>query len=102
MPASVIQSGEYLLEIDTGWDSSSFTLDSSVKGILDNTTFLLGPNTDFADVTDVDTAALSLIMEWQRRATASNCKVTFSNLPANLTSLAALYGVTEFIPLSVK
>ena len=51
MSASVIQSGEYLLEIDTGWDSSSFTLDSSVKGILDNTTFLLGPNTDFADVT---------------------------------------------------
>ena len=52
MSASVIQSGEYLLEIDTGWDSSSFTLDSSTKGILDNTTFLLGPNTDFADVTD--------------------------------------------------
>ena len=51
MSASVIQSGEYLLEIDTGWDSSSFTLDSSVKGVLDNTTFLLGPNTDFADVT---------------------------------------------------
>jgi hypothetical protein len=52
MSASVIQSGEYLLEIDTGWDSSSFTLDSSTKGILNNTTFLLGPNTDFADVTD--------------------------------------------------
>ena len=52
MPASVIQSGEYLLEIDTGWDSSSFTLDSSVKGVLDNTTYKLGPTTDFADVTD--------------------------------------------------
>lgn len=66
--------------------------------------FLMGKDVeiDFADVTDVDTAALSLIMEWQRRAMASNCKVTFSNLPANLSSLAALYGVTEFIPLSVK
>ena len=52
MSASVIQSGEYLLEIDTGWDSSSFTLDSSTKGILDNTTYKLGPTTDFADVTD--------------------------------------------------
>jgi hypothetical protein len=52
MPASVIQSGEYLLEIDTGWDSSSFTLNSSVKGVLDNTTYKLGPTTDFADVTD--------------------------------------------------
>jgi hypothetical protein len=52
MSASVVQSGNYLLEIDTGWDSSSFTLDSSVKGFLDDTTYLLGPSTDYADVTD--------------------------------------------------
>jgi hypothetical protein len=52
MPASVIQSGEYLLEIDTGWDSSSFELDSATKGVLDNTTYKLGPTTDYADVTD--------------------------------------------------
>ena len=52
MPASVIQSGEYLLEIDTGWDSSSFQLDSATKSVLDNTTYLLGPTTEFADVTD--------------------------------------------------
>ena len=51
MSASVIQSGEYLLEIDTGWDSSSFVLDSSLKGILDDPTYPLGPTTDFADVT---------------------------------------------------
>jgi hypothetical protein len=52
MSASVIQSGEYLLEIDTGWDSSSFQLDSTTKGVLNNTTYLLGPTTEFADVTD--------------------------------------------------
>ena len=52
---------------------------------------------DFSAVTDVDTAALSLIMEWQRRAAATNSQVTFTNLPVNLTSLAALYGVTDFI-----
>jgi hypothetical protein len=52
MPASVIQSGEYLLEIDTGWDSSSFQLDSATKGVLDNTTYKLGPTTEFADVTE--------------------------------------------------
>lgn len=51
MSASVIQSGEYLLEIDTGWDSSSFVLDSAIKGILDDPTYPLGPTTDFADVT---------------------------------------------------
>lgn len=52
---------------------------------------------DFSNVTDVDTVALSLIMEWQRRAVAANTQVTFTNLPENLTSLAALYGVTDFI-----
>jgi phospholipid transport system transporter-binding protein len=54
---------------------------------------------DFADVTNVDTAALSLILEWQRRATASECKLKFANLPVNLTSLATLYGIEAFIPL---
>ena len=51
MTAAVIDSGTYKLEIDTGWDSSSFRLDDSVKGVLNNTTYLLGPGTDYADVT---------------------------------------------------
>ena len=42
------------------------------------------------------------MMEWQRRAIASNSKVTFANLPPNLISLAALYGVTDFIPVSTN
>lgn len=52
---------------------------------------------DFAAVTDVDTVALSLIFEWQRRAKKNNCTITYTNLPDNLMSLADLYGVTEFI-----
>lgn len=51
MTAAVIDSGTYKLEIDTGWDSSSFRLDDSIKGVLDNTTYKLGPGSDFADVT---------------------------------------------------
>lgn len=51
MTAAVIDSGTYKLEIDTGWDSTSFRLDDPVKGVLNNTTYLLGPGTDFADVT---------------------------------------------------
>ena len=57
---------------------------------------------DFSDVAKVDTAALSLMLEWQRRAHASSSKVSFSNLPLNLSHLAALYGVTEFVPLSTS
>lgn len=54
---------------------------------------------DFAEVSKVDTAALSLIMEWQRRAFAATFKVSFANLPLNLSRLLALYGVAEFVPL---
>jgi phospholipid transport system transporter-binding protein len=52
---------------------------------------------DFSAVTDVDTAALSLLMEWQRRALSSNCSLSFKHLPEDLNSLAELYGVATFI-----
>jgi phospholipid transport system transporter-binding protein len=57
---------------------------------------------DFSGVTDVDTAALSLLIEWQRRALAANKKVAFTQLPESLISLATLYGVADFIPLSTS
>ena len=50
MTAAVIDSGTYKLEIDTGFDVGSFTLDSATKGLLDGT-YPLGPTTDYADVT---------------------------------------------------
>lgn len=52
---------------------------------------------DFSAVTDVDTVALSLMMEWQRRAAKHNSQISFQHLPDNLISLADLYGVTDFI-----
>lgn len=52
---------------------------------------------DFSAVTDVDTSALSLMMEWQRRAAASSHTIRFTHVPVNLTSLADLYGVKAFI-----
>jgi len=52
---------------------------------------------DLAAVADVDTAALSLLLEWQRRANTENLQVTFTNLPESLVSLASLYGVSDFI-----
>lgn len=52
MTAAVIKSGTYKLEIDTGFDVGSFTLDDPLKGVLNNTTYPLGPGTSYADVTD--------------------------------------------------
>jgi hypothetical protein len=52
MAASVVQSGSYLLELDTGFDYNSFRLDDATKGVLNNTTYTLGPNTTYADITE--------------------------------------------------
>ena len=49
---SVVQSGNFSLEIDTGYDWESFTLDDATRGVLDITEFTLGPGTSYADVTD--------------------------------------------------
>jgi hypothetical protein len=53
MPGTaIVQSGNYLLEIDAGFQVDAFTLDDSTKGVLDNTTYVLDGTTQFADVTD--------------------------------------------------
>ena len=51
MGSPVIQSGDYLLELDTGFDAFSFRLDDPLRGQLDNTEFTLGPSTQYADIT---------------------------------------------------
>jgi len=52
---------------------------------------------DLAGVTEVDSAALSLLLEWRREAARHNRAIRYQNLPANLQSLAQLYGVTELL-----
>jgi phospholipid transport system transporter-binding protein len=52
---------------------------------------------DLAGVTDVDSSALSLLLEWRREAARNRRAIHFHNLPANLKSLAGLYGVTELL-----
>ena len=48
-------------------------------------------------VTDVDSSALSLLLEWRRAAARSGREVHYRNLPASMKSLAELYGVTELL-----
>jgi hypothetical protein len=52
MPGTaIVQSGNYKLEIDAGFNVDAFVLDDAVKGILDNTTYVLDGTSQFADVT---------------------------------------------------
>jgi len=53
---------------------------------------------DFAKVTHVDTASISLMFEWLRQAQAKKCDLRFTHFPKNLLSLMSLYGVMDLIP----
>ena len=47
---SVVDSGNYDLQIETGFLVNSFRLDNTVAGVLDNTVYVLDGNTEYADV----------------------------------------------------
>ena len=52
---------------------------------------------DFAAITEVDSSAVALLLEWRREAARRGKGLYFVNLPANLLALADLYGVTGLI-----
>lgn len=51
---------------------------------------------DLAGVTEADSSAVSLLLEWLRQAKGDALR--FVNLPPALKSLADLYGVADLIP----
>jgi phospholipid transport system transporter-binding protein len=52
---------------------------------------------DLSGITEVDSSALSLLLEWRREAVRNGREIRYRNLPASLKSLANLYGVTELL-----
>lgn len=54
---------------------------------------------DLKNVEAVDSAAVSLLLSWSRRAKRNNVAISFHNVPASLLSLAHLYGVEELLPV---
>ena len=49
---AVVGSGNYSLEIDTGFVQDAFILDDAVAGVLDNTQYVLDGTTNYAEVLD--------------------------------------------------
>ena len=49
---AVVDSGNYDLKIATGFQVDAFVLDDALKGVLNNTTYVLDGTTEFADVMD--------------------------------------------------
>jgi phospholipid transport system transporter-binding protein len=58
---------------------------------------------DLSELTTVDSAAVATLLAWQRAAQGRNETLAFRNLPADLQSLADLYGVTALLhPTSLR
>ena len=53
---------------------------------------------DLAQTQAVDSAAVSILLAWQRAAQSGQRTLQITNLPENLLSLARLYGVEEMLP----
>lgn len=52
---------------------------------------------DLGDITAADSSAVAALLAWKRAALQQGSPLAFRNLPANLHSLADLYGVAELL-----
>ncbi len=52
---------------------------------------------DLSEVKDCNTAAVAMLLLWQREAGARGTVLRLTGLPANLKSLAQLYGVAALV-----
>lgn len=57
---------------------------------------------DFSHATDVDSSALSLMLEWTRRAHRRGAGIRFTNLGESISSLTQLYGIETLLPLTAE
>lgn len=53
---------------------------------------------DLAAVTEMDSSCLAVVFGWTRAASAAGKTLRLRNLPQNLSSLAAVYGVADLLP----
>jgi len=77
------------------------TLDQAVRFMEEGERLLAGGVTvfDLSGLGQVDSAALSLFLNWRRSALAQGRAIGFKNPPASLLNLAKLYGVAELVNL---
>jgi phospholipid transport system transporter-binding protein len=54
---------------------------------------------DFGAVTETDSAAIALALEWARRAAVQGRTLRFAGIPESMKNMAQLYAVTELLSL---
>jgi phospholipid transport system transporter-binding protein len=55
---------------------------------------------DLAEVSEMDSALLALLLTWLRDARLQGRSLGFANLPQSLRTIARLYGVNDLLPAS--
>lgn len=73
-------------------DTAAALLPAGVEAIRAGDTVI-----DLAAVREVDTAAVALLLAWQREAQAAGQAVEFTGVPDGIASLAKLYGVDALL-----
>jgi phospholipid transport system transporter-binding protein len=73
-------------------DTAAGVLESSRKAALPKS-----GKVDLSNLDQVDSAAVAVLLVWQRRATVEGATLVFSGAPASLFALAELYGVAELV-----
>ena len=72
---------------------NALTLRKEMDAYLSRSTCLV----DLSKVTEIDSAAVSLMLDWQRRARSAGTGLRFANIGESISSLIDLYGVRELI-----
>lgn len=84
---------------DAFYVEGALTIATATK-VLDEGRALFGKQggvVDFSAVTDVDSAAVSVLMQWRREAGQQGSRLICRNIPENMRNLATLYGVDEML-----
>ena len=87
------------MEGSRGTLSGPVTLDN-VRAVLEEGNRLFrdaAVTLDLAGVSEVDSTAVSLLLEWRREAQRGKRAIEYVNYPDNLRSLIELYGVSELL-----
>lgn len=90
----------YITQQQEVWQLSGELLMDNANAVLSESAILPMENQltiDFSNITNIDTSALALMIEWMRRAKLEFCLVNFTHVPDNLKSLALLYGVDQIL-----
>jgi phospholipid transport system transporter-binding protein len=88
--------GHWLLSGELGFDTVPGLLasaDRSIRGAG-------AVEVDLTAVTRVDSAGLALLIEWTRASARAGRTIRFTNVPAQLLSIAQVSGLDDILPLA--